>query len=68
MAEETIAEKYELETLLMGEDDDMAKKAVYLGRTLAWGENVSNVLQDTCMVTRTTGNGTHFRKTRIQLF
>ena len=31
--------KYELETLLMGEDNDMVKKAVYLGRILVWGEN-----------------------------
>ena len=31
--------EYELETLLMGDDDDMVKKAVYLGRTLEWGEN-----------------------------
>ena len=38
MAEETIVEKYELETLLMGEGDDMVKKAVYLGRTLEWSE------------------------------
>ena len=152
--------KYELETLLMGDDDDMVKKAVYLGTTLEGGENglsvrpnrrhvrsllrelgmencrsvstplcptvekegnrsdrpevsaelatkhraavarvvylaqdrldlgvaavelakamaiprervttnVSNVLHDTCMVTQTVCNGTHFRKTRIQLF
>ena len=34
VAEETIVEKYDLETLLMGENHDMVKKAVYLGRTL----------------------------------
>ena len=34
-----LLKKFELETLLMGEDDDMVKKAVYLGRTLEWGEN-----------------------------
>ena len=27
-----LLKEYELETLLMGEDDDMEKKAVYLGR------------------------------------
>ena len=31
--------KYELETKLMGDDDDMEKKAVYLGRTLEWSED-----------------------------
>ena len=30
---------YEQETMLMGEDDDMEKKAIYLGRTLEWGEH-----------------------------
>ena len=30
--------EYELETMLMGEDDDVEKKAVYLGRTLEWSE------------------------------
>ena len=29
-----LLKKYELETLLMGDDDDVAKKAVYLGGTL----------------------------------
>ena len=33
--------KYELETLLMGDDDDMVKKAVHLGKTLEWGENAA---------------------------
>ena len=46
MAEETIVEKYELETLLMGEDDDMLKRAVYLGRTLDRGENGLSVRSD----------------------
>ena len=31
--------EYELETMLMGQDDDMEKKAIYLGRTLEWSEN-----------------------------
>ena len=31
--------QYEMVTLLMGDDEDMEKKAVYLGRTLEWGEN-----------------------------
>ena len=30
----------------MGEDDDMEKKAVYLGRTLEWGENGRGVRPD----------------------
>ena len=38
--------KYDLETLLMGDDDDMVKKAVYLGRTLEWGENGLSVRPD----------------------
>ena len=33
------AEEYALETKLIGVDDDMEKKAVYLGRTLEWSEN-----------------------------
>ena len=36
----------ELETMLMGEDDDMVKKAVYLGRTLEWSENGLGVRPD----------------------
>ena len=32
-------EEYELETMLMGEDDDMEKKAVYLVGTLEWSES-----------------------------
>ena len=41
----------ELETMLMGEDDDMEKKAVYLGRTLEWSENSFGVrrIEDTCV-------------------
>ena len=46
VAEETIVEKFELETLLMGDDHDMVKKAVYLGRTLEWGENGLSVRPD----------------------
>ena len=47
VAEETfLLKKYELETLLMGDDDDMVKKAVYLGRTLEWGENGLSVRPD----------------------
>ena len=47
MAEQTIVEKnIELETLLMGEDDDMVKKVVYLGRTLEWCENGLSVRRD----------------------
>ena len=38
--------KYELETLLMGDDDDMVKKAVHLGKTLEWGENGLSVRPD----------------------
>ena len=37
--------EYELETMLMGEDDDMEKKAVYLG-TLEWSENSLGVRPD----------------------
>ena len=31
--------KCELATLFVGDDDDMAKKAVYLGGTLEWADN-----------------------------
>ena len=41
-----LLKKYELVTLFMGEDDDMEKKAVYLGRTLEWSENGLSVRQD----------------------
>ena len=41
-----LSNEYELETKLMGEDDDMEKKAVYLGRTLEWGENGLGVRPD----------------------
>ena len=34
-----LLKEYELDTMLMGEDDDMEKKAIYLGGTLEWGEN-----------------------------
>ena len=30
----------------MGDDDDMVKKAIYLGRTLEWGENDLSVRPD----------------------
>ena len=46
VAEETTVEKYELKALLMGEDDDKVKKAVYLGRTLELGENDLSVRPD----------------------
>ena len=39
MVEEKLLKEFELETMLMGEDDDLEKKAMYLGRTLEWGEN-----------------------------
>ena len=38
--------EYELETKLMGDDDDMEKKAVYLGRTLEWSEDGLGVRPD----------------------
>ena len=38
--------EYEWETKLMGEADDMEKQAVYLGRTLEWGENGLGVRSD----------------------
>ena len=41
-----LSNEYELETKLTGEDDDMEKKAVYLGRTLEWGENGLGVRPD----------------------
>ena len=33
-----LMKEHELETVLVGEDDDMEKKAVYLGRTLEWSD------------------------------
>ena len=41
-----LLKKYELETMLIGEDDGMEKKAIYLGRTLDWGENGLGVRPD----------------------
>ena len=41
-----LLEEYELKTMLMGEDDDMEKKAVYLGRTLECSENGLGVRPD----------------------
>ena len=46
MAEEKLLKEYELETMMMGEDDDMEKKAIYLGRTLEWSENGLGVRPD----------------------
>ena len=34
-----LLKEYELESMLMGQDDDMEKKAIYLGGTLEWSEN-----------------------------
>ena len=52
---------------------DLGVAAVGVAKTIAIPRervttNVSNVLQDTCMVNLTICNGTHFKKTRIQLF
>ena len=44
--EKQLLKEYELETVLMGEDDDMEKKAVYLGRTLEWSEDDLGVRPD----------------------
>ena len=41
-----LLKEYALETMLMGEDVDMEKKAVYLGGTLEWGENGLGVPPD----------------------
>ena len=43
--------KYDLETLLMGDDEDMVKKAVYLGRTMDGARTVSacGQMEDTCV-------------------
>ena len=41
-----LLKKYELETMLMGDDTDMEKETVYLGRTLEWGENGLGVRRD----------------------
>ena len=41
----------ELETILVGDDDDMEKKAVYLGRTLEWSEESGcSARSETCAV------------------
>ena len=34
-----LLEEYELETKLLGDEEDMEKTAVYLGRTLEWSED-----------------------------
>ena len=43
--------EYELETMLMGADDDMKKKVVYLGRTLEWARTAleCDLIEDTCV-------------------
>ena len=41
-----LLKEYELETKLMGDDDDMEKTAVYLGRTLEWSEDGLGVRPD----------------------
>ena len=41
-----LLKEYELETMMMGEDDDMEKEAIYVGRTLEWGENGLGVRPD----------------------
>ena len=42
-----LLKEYELETKLMGDDDDdMEKNAVYLGRTLEWSEDGLGVRPD----------------------
>ena len=47
-----LLKKYELETLLMGDDEDIVKKAVYLGRTLEWSENGLSVRPDRVLTSR----------------
>ena len=37
--------------MLMGQDDDVEKKAIYLGRTLEWSENGLGVRPDASIVT-----------------
>ena len=41
-----LLKKYELDTMMLGEDDDMEKKAVCLGRTLEWRKNGLGVRPD----------------------
>ena len=41
-----LLKEYDLETMLMGQDDHMKKKAIYLGRTLEWSENGLGVRRD----------------------
>ena len=41
-----VLKEYGLQTMLMGEDDDMEKKAVHLGGTLEWSENGLGVRPD----------------------
>ena len=41
-----LSKEYELETKMMGDDEDMVKTAVYLGRTLEWREDGLGVRPD----------------------
>ena len=41
-----LLQEYELETKLMGGDEDIERKAIYLGRTLEWNENGRGVRPD----------------------
>ena len=41
-----LLKEYELETLVMGEDDDLERKAVYFGRSLEWEEQGLGVRLD----------------------
>ena len=41
-----LLKEYELETMLMGDGEDMDKKIIYLGSTLEWSENGLGVQPD----------------------
>ena len=41
-----LMKEYELETMLMGEDDDMEKKTVHFGRILKWSDHGLGVQPD----------------------
>ena len=47
-----LLKEYELETMLMGEDDDMEKKAIEIGGTLEWSEkrSGSTARSKACMI------------------
>ena len=51
-----LLDRYALETLLMGDDDEILKKAVYLGRTLEWSERAARSKTRAFIVARV-GNG-----------